>query len=103
MSSVLRDVLDDFRPSWVGCKLIVSGHLPLSPPAPAEDWRRFVRHGFAAARSEKKQACFFPDSLGEVGPRPGARTHALRVGDTLYVSRALYDQFKAHIAALEES
>lgn len=91
-------------PAWAfqpGVQVHVTDMLPIVP-SDAENARRIVRHGFAAARAETGLAIFFPDSLGDVGPAPGAETHAIlhrdpapygggRYADpSVMVSRSLY-------------
>lgn len=65
--------------------IIISSILPLKP-SPGEDARRIVRHGLADVLAW----------LGEdVGPRPGAQTHAVAMpGGLLAVSPAVGHQLR---------
>lgn len=68
-----------------GIKIIESSALPVHP-SPGADARRIVRHGLADVLAW----------LGEdVGPRPGAMTHALLVGDTLHASVAFVGRMRS--------
>jgi hypothetical protein len=69
----------------IDLRIIVSNELPIIP-SPGEDGRRIVRHGMADVLRW----------LGEeVGPKPGAPTHALRTARSLLVSREFADRLKA--------
>lgn len=86
-----------YQAAVLGTPVIVSSALPFQP-SPAEDARRIVRHGFARARTETGRACFYPDSLGEVGPPPGEPTEAMWLGDRVAVSAELAERLKAEEA-----
>lgn len=88
------DDFDALQAALLGTPVIVSSALPFAP-SPGEDARRLVRHAFATARAERGWACYFPDTLGEVGPRPGAPTEARWLGDRVAVSAALATRLKA--------
>ena len=72
------------RMSVEGLPVIVSPALPIDP-TDAENTVRGVRHGL-------------PDVLewlGEdVGPKPGAATHAVQTPTAIFVSREAYDELK---------
>lgn len=96
----MTDELGDFsayQAAVLGTPVIVSSALPFQP-SPGEDARRIVRHGFARLRTETGRACFYPDSLGEVGPAPGAPTEAMWLGDRVAVSAQLAEKLKAEAA-----
>lgn len=80
-----------------GTPVHVSPFLPVEP-SPGEVARRIVRHGYAAAREETGRACFFPDTLGDVGPKPGAPIAAMWLGDRLMVSQSLKDRLQRDFA-----
>jgi hypothetical protein len=88
------DDFDALQAAVLGTPVIVSSALPFAP-SPGEDARRLVRHAFATARAERGQACYFPDTLGDVGPRPGAPTEAMWLGDRVAVSADLAARLKA--------
>jgi len=68
-----------------GLDVIVSPGLPGPAPSLAEDTVRQVRHGLANVL----------EWLGEdVGPLPGARTHMIQAGNTLFVSTELHNKLK---------
>lgn len=65
-----------------GLGVVVSPLLP-TPPTPGEEARRIVRHGLADVL----------EWLGEdIGPRPDHPTHAYQAGNTLFASRAFFEQ-----------
>lgn len=89
------------RTSGLGMPVHVSAALLPLPPAGAKEWtRRFVRHAFAAARAEKGEAMWFPDSLGEVGPAPDDEVHAMVIGGELHVSPAMWERLKKKAEAM---
>jgi hypothetical protein len=64
--------------------VIVNTVLPIEPTA-AENTVRAVRHGLADVLAW----------LGEdVGPKPGAATHAVQTPTAIFVSREGYDELK---------
>lgn len=69
-----------------GLDIVVSPALPMQP-SPAEDARRIVRHGY-------HDAGMWPAAAGEVGPRPGAPTRAMKIGRQLLVDRLLVDEIR---------
>jgi len=77
----------------LGIEVHVSPLLPV-PITPAEEALRIVRHGYAAARAATGLAMYFPDSLGDVGPKPGDRVQAIDLGDRLLVSQAMWDRLR---------
>lgn len=89
---------DAMTAALTGTPVLVSPLLPRDP-SPAEVARRIVRHGYAAARTETGRACFFPDTLGDVGPVPRARINAMWLGDRLMVSAALKERLQRDFAA----
>lgn len=65
--------------------LVVSPALPIRPTL-AEDAVRMVRHGLSDVLNW----------LGEdVGPKPGAATHIITAGSTVFVSKELHEQLAA--------
>lgn len=69
----------------LGYKVVPCVWLPTAPPLPDEDARRIVRHGLHEKLPWLR--------MGEVGPKPGERTHAALDRDgTLFVSRELFDE-----------
>lgn len=70
--------------SLLGYKVVPCVWLPTSPPLPDEDARRIVRHSLHEALPWLR--------MGEVGPKPGERTHAALDRDgTLFVSHQLWE------------
>jgi hypothetical protein len=69
-----------------GLDVVVTRMLP-QPPSPGEDARRIVRHGFA-------DAGLWPTAAGDVGPRPGEPTRAIRIGRQLLVDGDLAEQIR---------
>lgn len=93
----MKSTVQDFDPltaAQLGTPVVVSELLPFAP-TPGEDARRIVRHGYAAARDELGRAAYFPDTLGDIGPKPGEKTHALwGIHDKLFVSQELHDRIR---------
>jgi hypothetical protein len=69
-----------------GLDVVPSRMLP-APPSPGEDARRIVRHGF-------HDAGLWPAACGEVGPRPGQPTRAIKIGRQLLVDHLLWDEIR---------
>ena len=68
----------------LGYKVVPCVWLPTAPPLPGEDAERIVRHGIHEALPWLR--------MGEVGPKPGERTHAALDADgTLFVSHDLWE------------
>lgn len=79
-----------------GLEVHVSPTLPVDPSV-GEDARRFVRHAYARARAASGLAMYFPDSCGDVGPKPGQPTHALQMGNRLLVSQEYWDRLATKV------
>lgn len=68
---------------FMGLDVVIEKHMLPMVPSDRENARRYVRHAYGTGYV-----------IGPLGPEPGAVTHAIRVGKTLYVSQDAYNKIR---------